>query len=281
MTSTEDFSAYVNAKFRGLVFNPDGTKMLVISKGSNKKVNEFRLSTGFDLTTASYVANYDITSYETDPHGVAFNNDGSTMYILGTTGDDVNEFTLPYAYSLVLPPTITVTAPNGGETLTGGSTTTITWTSVNISANVKIEYSKDGFSSDTNTIVASTTDDGSYDWTIPNDPSSTVTVRISDASDASINDVSDADITILSGLSIDENTIESMRIYPNPTKGMIYIETVDTEKIISVKLYDLLGKVIMVSETNNTVDLKYLPSGIYFIKIKTQNNHIVRRIIKD
>ncbi|RMZ50182.1 T9SS C-terminal target domain-containing protein, partial [Flavobacteriaceae bacterium PRS1] len=143
------------------------------------------------------------------------------------------------------------------------------------------EYSKDGFVSDTNTITTSTTDDGSYDWTIPNDPSSTVTVRISDASDASINDVSDADITILSGLSIDENTIESMRIYPNPTKGMIYIETVDTEKIISVKLYDLLGKVIMVSETNNTVDLKYLPSGIYFIKIKTQNNHIVRRIIKD
>ncbi|RMZ49763.1 hypothetical protein EB822_10970, partial [Flavobacteriaceae bacterium PRS1] len=190
LTSTEDFSAYVNAKFRGLVFNPDGTKMLVISKGSNKKVNEFRLSTGFDLTTASYVANYDITSYETDPHGVAFNNDGSTMYILGTTGDDVNEFTLPYAYSLVLPPTITVTAPNGGETLTGGSTTTITWTSVNISANVKIEYSKDGFSSDTNTITTSTTDDGSYIWTIPNDPSSTVTVRISDVADATVNDVS-------------------------------------------------------------------------------------------
>jgi|GEM_PF-1389547 len=95
------------------------------------------------------------------------------------------------------PTSVTVTAPNGAESLTGSATTTITWTSANTSGNVKIEYSKDGFVLDTNVITATTADDGSYIWTIPNDPSTTVTVRISDVSTPSLLDVSNANFTIL------------------------------------------------------------------------------------
>jgi hypothetical protein len=70
-----------------LEFNSDGTKMLVVGAG-NKNVYEYNLSTGFDISTASYSG----TSFDVDPEsydhtGIAFNSDGTEMFIV-TGGDD-------------------------------------------------------------------------------------------------------------------------------------------------------------------------------------------------
>ncbi len=92
-------------------------------------------------------------------------------------------------------PTITVTAPNGGENWTVNTTRTITWTSTGTIANVKIEYSVNSGSTWT-TIVASTSNTGSYSWTVPNNPATTCRVRVSDASNAATNDISNANFTI-------------------------------------------------------------------------------------
>ncbi len=91
-------------------------------------------------------------------------------------------------------PAITVTSPNGGETWQVGSVHDITWTSVNTSGNVKIEYSADNGTSWTE-IIASTADDGSYSWTVPNTPTTTALVRVTDV-DGSPSDQSDAVFTI-------------------------------------------------------------------------------------
>ena len=93
-------------------------------------------------------------------------------------------------------PTITVLSPDGGEVWYVNSYHDITWDSTGDIANVKIEYSKDGFGSDIQPITPSTENDGTFNWKIPNDPSTTVRVRISDASLPAINDTSDADFTI-------------------------------------------------------------------------------------
>jgi hypothetical protein len=84
-----------------------------------------------------------------------------------------------------------VISPNGGETWVAGSSHNITWTSASTIANVKIEYSTNAGASYT-TIIASTANDGSYPWTIPNTPSALCLVRVSDASNATVNDVSNA-----------------------------------------------------------------------------------------
>jgi len=99
-------------------------------------------------------------------------------------------------FSILTQRTVTLTDPTGAEEWEAASSHDITWTSTGDITNVKLEYSKDGFSSDVNTIVASTTDDGTYSWTIPEDASTTVRVRISDASDSAVNDLSNADFTI-------------------------------------------------------------------------------------
>ena len=89
---------------------------------------------------------------------------------------------------------LTVTAPNGGESWLVGSVQQITWESSGNSGNVKIDYSTDGGSAWTS-IVASTTDDGSYSWTIPNTPSENALVRVCDVDDDPC-DESDAVFTI-------------------------------------------------------------------------------------
>ncbi len=91
--------------------------------------------------------------------------------------------------------TLTVVSPNGGESWIVGSAHDITWTSTGIISDVKIEYSTNNGSIWT-TIKASTPNDGSYAWTIPNTPSIQCLVRISDASTASISDISQAVFTI-------------------------------------------------------------------------------------
>jgi DNA-binding beta-propeller fold protein YncE len=82
-----------------LAFNTDGTKMFVCG-ASGQDVNEYTLSTGFDVSTASFVDSFSVASQETQPEGLTFNNDGTKMYIAGGIGDDINEFTLSTGFDV-------------------------------------------------------------------------------------------------------------------------------------------------------------------------------------
>ena len=112
--------------------------------------------------------------------------------ITDTDGDPSDVSDAVFTISAV--PSITVTAPNGGEDWTVGTTQTITWTSENTSGNVRLEYSTDN-GSGWSEIIASTSDDGTHDWTIPDDPSTDCLVRVTDT-DGDPSDVSDAVFTI-------------------------------------------------------------------------------------
>jgi hypothetical protein len=85
--------------------------------------------------------------------------------------------------------------PNGGEVWYVGDDYEITWRSVGFSGNVKLEYSTNSGSS-WSTIISSTADDGSHDWTIPDTPSPDCRVKISDAADGAPWDRSDDDFSI-------------------------------------------------------------------------------------
>jgi hypothetical protein len=95
-------------------------------------------------------------------------------------------------------PSITITSPQGGEFWQVGSTQNITWTTYLTVGNVKIEYSFNNKSTWT-TIAASTANDGSYSWTIPNTPSSSCFVRISEAADGVPYHVNTSPFSIVSG----------------------------------------------------------------------------------
>ncbi|MEZ4652948.1 MAG: S8 family serine peptidase [Candidatus Eisenbacteria bacterium] len=94
-----------------------------------------------------------------------------------------------------VPPTVTVTAPNGGETFTAGNSTNITWSSTGAVANVSIDYSTNGGSSWTS-ITSSTTNDGSYTWTVPSVATTQGRVRVTSTTDGTATDQSNANFTI-------------------------------------------------------------------------------------
>jgi 6-phosphogluconolactonase (cycloisomerase 2 family) len=102
--STASFSQFFSVysqetDARGLAFNNDGTKMFVVGIDGDD-VNEYTLSTGFDVSTASYSQNFSVASQETAPQGITFNNDGTKMFIVGNVGDDVNEYTLTTGFDV-------------------------------------------------------------------------------------------------------------------------------------------------------------------------------------
>ncbi|MDC6464421.1 autotransporter domain-containing protein, partial [Candidatus Pelagibacter ubique] len=83
----------------GVTFNNDGTKMFVVGLDDDN-VNEYTLSTGFDVSTAFFVDSFSVAAQETFPHGIAFNNDGTKMFVVGQNGDDINEYTLSVGFDL-------------------------------------------------------------------------------------------------------------------------------------------------------------------------------------
>jgi hypothetical protein len=97
---------------------------------------------------------------------------------------------------------LTLTAPNGGESWAVGSTKTITWTKAGTLATVKLEYSTDNFA--TASVITASTDaaTGSYAWTIPDNISSTVKVRVTNTADTTVFDTSNANFKIVGSLTL-------------------------------------------------------------------------------
>ena len=84
---------------RGLAFNTDGTKMFVTGDDGND-INEYTLSTGFDVSTASFVDSLDVSSYDTSVRGVTFNDDGTRMFYHGQQNDKIHDFSLSTAFDV-------------------------------------------------------------------------------------------------------------------------------------------------------------------------------------
>ena len=85
---------------RGMTFNNDGTKMYIVGSG-NDSVFQYSLSTGFDLSTASYDSvSFSVASQDTTPIGLSFNNDGTKMYIIGNSSNTVYQYSLSTGFNL-------------------------------------------------------------------------------------------------------------------------------------------------------------------------------------
>ena len=78
-------------------FNTDGTRMFIIGT-SEKTVNQYDLSTGFDISTLSHVGFLDLSS-EAFPYGLAFSPSGLKMFITGSS-KKVSEYTLNCPFTL-------------------------------------------------------------------------------------------------------------------------------------------------------------------------------------
>ena len=95
---------------------------------------------------------------------------------------------------------ITVTAPDGGESWQVDSTQNITWTTLGSIDDVKIELQRTA-GGDWTTIIASTTNDGSYPWPVTSPTTSTAKVKLSKVGDPSVFDESNSTFSIVAAPS--------------------------------------------------------------------------------
>ena len=77
----------------GLTFKPDGTKMYIVGTAGDD-INEYSLSTAWDVTTATFVQNFSVSAQDTAPRSPVFKPDGTKLFITGTTNDSVYEYSL-------------------------------------------------------------------------------------------------------------------------------------------------------------------------------------------
>ena len=84
----------------GVVFNSTGTKMYVAG-WVNSSIFQYSLSSAFDLSTASYDnVSFSVSSQDSSPFGVSFNNDGTKMYVVGFSSGAVFQYSLSSAFDL-------------------------------------------------------------------------------------------------------------------------------------------------------------------------------------
>lgn len=81
-------------------------------------------------------------------------------------------------------------------------------------------------------------------------------------------------------VGIIENPQDILTIYPNPASDVLQIKSSETVNITGISLRDINGNIIKkFSNTETTLDVKNIPSGIYFIRIETENGLLNRKLI--
>jgi len=92
-----------------------------------------------------------------------------------------------------------------------------------------------------------------------------------------------SDDIIFATLSVEAFEEGEISIFPNPVKTIINLETNLNEKL-TLKLFDVSGKVILNTSSdkkNTSIDVSELSSGIYFLKVNTEQKSGTYKIIKE
>ena len=190
------------------------------------------------------------TSYLSTNAGASFvsttlsgSNSGILAYDRATilahqAGGGVWKYNISYIVPVTNAQVLTLISPDGGENWSYNSVRNITWSAGNIT-NVRIEY-KTSSAGAWQTIAASVVGSlGTYAWTIPNTPTTQARVRISDASDATPVDSSNADFSItvanistqgslvFGNVSVGHTRSDTIRI-SNPGTGPLVVTSVTT-----------------------------------------------------
>jgi len=104
------------------------------------------------------------------------------------------------------------------------------------------------------------------------------TVTVKDANGCIFSVIDSVGITTGISSILGNNTI---KLFPNPVRDIINVSGIDKTAILT--LTDICGKILLVKEIINDekIAVNALPSGVYFLKITTSKDLIVKKFIKE
>lgn len=91
-------------------------------------------------------------------------------------------------------------------------------------------------------------------------------------------------LTVISGQDIAENQSNiNLKIFPNPATDIVHIRSESSKEIQKVEVYSIQGKLIKSIENINSnliqMDVSEVNSGIYLVKIESNNQFAIQRLI--
>ena len=73
---------------------------------------------------------------------------------------------------------------------------------------------------------------------------------------------------------------KNIDVFPNPTNGLLHIESNNLFEILEVTLYNTLGTTIEINPSKESIDLSDINTGIYFLSVKTSKGMITKKIVR-
>ncbi|MNJ82958.1 Fibronectin type III domain protein [compost metagenome] len=85
-------------------------------------------------------------------------------------------------------------------------------------------------------------------------------------------------------LSVAENALEAVSIYPNPSTGLVYVESTFSTGNFNLAVMDVNGRTVQTSTNTislgtNTIDLKEVERGTYFFKLSSDDAEKIFRVV--
>lgn len=124
--------------------------------------------------------------------------DLSNCTVIAFVQNSTNREILQAVWAHVIPNagTISLTAPDGGEMWYAGDPHNVTWTSANLTDNIKIEVMRSFPGGSWQTVASSTPNTGSYAWTVDSPGATAARVRVSGAVQTVVADTSNGNFNI-------------------------------------------------------------------------------------
>ncbi len=90
-------------------------------------------------------------------------------------------------------------------------------------------------------------------------------------------------IEVASVLGVQDEIFSGLTVYPIPAKDILTISNGTNVRLTRAEVFNIQGKLINSKElnsssNNNTLDVSNIPTGLYLLKIYSENNYITKRV---
>lgn len=88
----------------------------------------------------------------------------------------------------------------------------------------------------------------------------------------------EADVEIYNEDAVDENSVENVAVYPNPSSGMVNIKA---EMMKKVTVCNVIGQIVLMQDVDNdevVIDMRSFENGTYIISVMTEDGVVVRSV---
>ena len=95
--------------------------------------------------------------------------------------------------------------------------------------------------------------------------------------------VDTVEVSVCDGVGVNENNKEDIvEVYPNPATSSLTLTLTKGEGVVA--LYNVLGECVLTTSIVNhkkEIDISFLPTGVYFVNVKSDTQSMNRKFIKE